>query len=145
MMRIVGWKNMLSGHFVCLFWFFFHRFFIIQFDVRTQIQLANGRALKSIFSHLVLYKKGASWKVKFIYSEKATHFCEISTVDLFYEDYLVKWANKGREGVHKFVENGPTSFIDGPLAWWELQNLINKMILKDVPSNSVLLSEIIST
>ena len=84
MMRIVGWKNMLSGHFVCLFWFFFHRFFIIQFDVRTQIQLANGRALKSIFSHLVLYKKGASWKVKFIYSEMATHFCEISTVDLSY-------------------------------------------------------------
>ena len=38
--------------------FFF--LFIIQVDVRTQIQLANGRALKSIFSHLVLYKKGAS-------------------------------------------------------------------------------------
>ena len=75
MMRIFGWKNMLSGHFF---------FFIIQLDVRTQIQLANGRALKSIFSHLFLYKKGASWKVKFIYSEKATHFCEISTVNLSY-------------------------------------------------------------
>ena len=35
-------------------------FFIIQFDVRTQIQLANGRALKSIFSHLVLYKNTVS-------------------------------------------------------------------------------------
>ena len=37
MMRIVGWKNMLSGHFVCLFWFFFHQFFIIQVHVHTQI------------------------------------------------------------------------------------------------------------
>ena len=93
----------------------------------------------------IVHTLDTSVLVKFIYSEKATHFCEISTVDLFYEDYLVKWANKGREGVHKFVENGPTSFIDGPLARWELQNLTNKMILKDVPSNSVLLSEIIST
>ena len=63
MMCIVGSKSMLSGHFVCLFQFFFHRFFIIRvpgtYSNLTRVQKSS----KSIFSHPVLYEKGPSQKV----------------------------------------------------------------------------------
>ena len=62
MMRIVGWKNMLSGHFFVCFGSFspiFHYSGSCTYSNLTRV----WKSSKSIFSHLVLYVKGASGKV----------------------------------------------------------------------------------
>ena len=92
MMCIVGSKNMLSGHFVCLFQFFFHRFFIIRvpgtYSNLTRVQKSS----KSIFSHPVLYEKGPSQKVpdqRFFLMTVIFFFCQGGTQQLRGQNFAI--------------------------------------------------------